>query len=70
GSASGEEVLCLHNITPEVQHFACRLWQVGEVGRPIRDLIGMGRMVWEPETILPLEPFQCIWLTKAQDNAS
>ncbi|HSR21169.1 MAG TPA: sugar phosphorylase [Anaerolineales bacterium] len=70
GSANGEAVLCLHNVTPEVQHFACRLWQVGEAGGQIRDLVGMGTMVWEPESMLRLEPFQCIWLTKAQDNAS
>jgi hypothetical protein len=68
--AKGEEVLCLHNVTPAVQHFPLRLWQVGEAGRQIRDLIATGTMVWEPKTMLPLEPFQCIWLTAARENAS
>jgi sucrose phosphorylase len=63
GGANNEEVLCLHNVTPQDQEFLCSWWKIG--GRVVRqaEVLGSRQPVeWSNLTRLRLAPYESIWL--------
>lgn len=61
--SSGDQVVCIHNITPETQTFPCAAWKSRATAKcEARDLIGGKAVAWDPLTVLVLRPYQAMWL--------
>lgn len=63
GGANHEEVLCLHNVTPMHQEFACAAWKVG--GRAVAEvevLDGSTALEYGSLAGWRLAPYESIWL--------
>ena len=61
---SNDQMLCLHNMSPDAQSFQCDQWKPPKArAAVVHDVISSERVDWGSEAILVLQPFQSMWLT-------